>query len=406
VGGHDAVLSDTQVDSEGKYRWLTAAGKAESGGALVAAPTNWQPLQPNNQDDADGMEVSSSLDFKWAMAPVSRTQAYVIEYPVTDPNDNDSDGDDYGDGYELANYTNPKDITSFPTYTLTLAGEGTVKDGTYTSGTFGTAGNFGHPKTLTLTLPQVPLYTKAPLTATPAPGYQFDSWTGDASGTTTPLDLVMNGNKTVGATFKRDTRDTDSDGLTNYQELVTYNTNPNSQDSDSDGLTDYEELLVYGTNPNPGSLTSNDFDGDELTDFAEVKTHKTNPTLPDTDGDGLTDKQEIDGVNGFKSNPLRIDSDGDLVSDKDEVNATPATDPNDPSKYPTGSGITPLASLHALPVQLGGDKKVSIDESFAPFGHRPDHGQLPRSLHSADLLCVYGEIIAEHARAFLGCDFA
>lgn len=39
------------------------------------------------------------------------------------------------------------------------------------------------------------------LTATPAEGYQFDSWSGDGTGSQNPLTLVMNGNKTVQANF-------------------------------------------------------------------------------------------------------------------------------------------------------------------------------------------------------------
>ncbi|TCO07460.1 pectate lyase family protein [Natronoflexus pectinivorans] len=39
------------------------------------------------------------------------------------------------------------------------------------------------------------------ITATPASGWQFDGWSGDASGTDNPLTLVMNSNKSVTATF-------------------------------------------------------------------------------------------------------------------------------------------------------------------------------------------------------------
>ncbi|WP_439882672.1 InlB B-repeat-containing protein [Pontibacter sp. MBLB2868] len=39
------------------------------------------------------------------------------------------------------------------------------------------------------------------LTATPASGYEFSGWSGDASGTTNPLTVTMNSNKTVTATF-------------------------------------------------------------------------------------------------------------------------------------------------------------------------------------------------------------
>ena len=43
------------------------------------------------------------------------------------------------------------------------------------------------------------------LTATPDVGYVFAGWTGDASGTVTPLTLTMDGDKTVGASFIEET---------------------------------------------------------------------------------------------------------------------------------------------------------------------------------------------------------
>jgi hypothetical protein len=58
-------------------------------------------------------------------------------------------------------------------------------------------------------------------------------------------------------------------------------------DSDSDGLSDYEELLA-GTDSNKA-----DSDGDGLSDFAEVRTHKSNPLTTDTDGDGYSDGIEV-----------------------------------------------------------------------------------------------------------------
>ena len=45
--------------------------------------------------------------------------------------------------------------------------------------------------------------TTATLTAVPAAGYAFTGWTGAASGTANPLSLLMNGDKTIGATFTR-----------------------------------------------------------------------------------------------------------------------------------------------------------------------------------------------------------
>ena len=58
-------------------------------------------------------------------------------------------------------------------------------------------------------------------------------------------------------------------------------------DSDCDRLTDDEERML-GTNPyNP------DTDGDGLTDYQEVRIYFTNPLNPDTDGDGINDFEEV-----------------------------------------------------------------------------------------------------------------
>ena len=58
-------------------------------------------------------------------------------------------------------------------------------------------------------------------------------------------------------------------------------------DSDGDGLTDEEEVTL-GTDPNNA-----DTDGDSLTDGTEV-TLGTDPTLSDTDGDGFIDSEEVE----------------------------------------------------------------------------------------------------------------
>lgn len=74
-------------------------------------------------------------------------------------------------------------------------------------------------------------------------------------------------------------------------------------DTDGDGLTNTQEV-VYGTNPaNP------DTDGDGLTDWKEVNVHNTNPLRPDTDGDGLTDGEE---VNIYGTDP-NVSNKGDLA---------------------------------------------------------------------------------------------
>ena len=165
--------------------------------------------------------------------------------------------------------------------------------------------------------------TPATLTATPNPGYRFTGWTGDATGTDNPLSILMDADKTVGASFTPDTNDTDDDGWTNYEEIVTHGTDPalpdtdgdNVKDSmdafpldpsetldtdrdgigdnadledDGDGLPDVDELTVYGTNPKRA-----DSDGDGLNDKAEIEIHLTNPMDSDHDDDGLTDGAEF-----------------------------------------------------------------------------------------------------------------
>jgi hypothetical protein len=84
------------------------------------------------------------------------------------------------------------------------------------------------------------------ITATGNPGYLFADWGGDASGSTNPLSVVMNANKTITANFIPDTNDHDGDGLTNYQEIVDYHSDPQLADTDGDGFPDgYEASLGF-----------------------------------------------------------------------------------------------------------------------------------------------------------------
>jgi hypothetical protein len=47
-----------------------------------------------------------------------------------------------------------------------------------------------------------------------------------------------------------ETSDNDADGLLDYMELITYNTDPNDSDSDDDGFSDGDEVTIHGTDPN------------------------------------------------------------------------------------------------------------------------------------------------------------
>ena len=114
-------------------------------------------------------------------------------------------------------------------------------------------------------------------------------------------------------------RDSDGDGISDFDEMNVYNTDPLSPDSDSDGLSDNDEITEYGTDP-----LNADSDGDGLSDGDEVNVYNTDPLNTDTDGDALTDGTE---VNETSTDPLNPDSDGDTLTDGDEVN-TYGTDPN------------------------------------------------------------------------------
>jgi hypothetical protein len=122
----------------------------------------------------------------------------------------------------------------------------------------------------------------------------------------------MDSDKTVGATFVQDTRDPDSDGLTNYQEIIVRLTNPNVGDSDNDGVNDGQEV-ADSSNP----LIA-DTDGDELNDGQE-KTLGTNPLVTDTDGDSYSDSYEVNNDADPKANTsfptfsLTLDNNGTVT---------------------------------------------------------------------------------------------
>lgn len=93
--------------------------------------------------------------------------------------------------------------------------------------------------------------------------------------------------------------DSDGDGLTDWEEINIYGTDPFNPDTDGDGLTDWEEIMIYGTDPlNP------DTDYDLLSDGDEIFIYKTDPLNPDTDGGGVSDGHEVlyDGTDPL--NPL------------------------------------------------------------------------------------------------------
>ena len=184
-------------------------------------------------------------------------------------------------------------------------------------------------------------------------------------------------------TWPSATMDPDGDNLTNIEEYH-HNTNPNMFDTDSDTLSDYDEVYVYGTNAtnpdndNDGILDGweilygfnisdpsdalSDPDGDNLTNIGEF-CHDTDPLVKDTDGDGMWDGWEVvyhldpnnssdaqqdfdkDGITNYweflnKTNPLSDDTDGDGMWDGWEIehNFDPLS--NDSYMDPDGDNLT------------------------------------------------------------------
>ena len=115
-----------------------------------------------------------------------------------------------------------------------------------------------------------------------------------------------------------------------------YGTDPANRDSDGDGLSDGEEVYTWQTDPfHP------DTDRDGLPDGLEIE-HSLDPLNPDTDGDGMPDGWEVtyqlapsdpadawqdadsDGLPNLAefragTNPRLADTDGDRVSDGEET---------------------------------------------------------------------------------------
>ena len=111
--------------------------------------------------------------------------------------------------------------------------------------------------------------------------------------------------------------DTDGDGLSDVREDQ-LGTDPLKPDSDGDTLTDGNEVDDLGTDPSEA-----DTDGDGYADNEEVDFGSDPKTDGDGDSDGLTDSEEF----AANTNPAEPDTDGDTITDGDEVEADPSTDP-------------------------------------------------------------------------------
>ncbi len=120
--------------------------------------------------------------------------------------------------------------------------------------------------------------------------------------------------------------DTDGDALTDGDEIDIHASDPLVADSSDDGIPD-GWLVFFGLDPNVDhALLDPDVDG--MTTLAEYEYSRDrfgvgfdpgiglDPTNPDTDGDTLTDGDE---VNQWATDPLDVDTDDDDFLDQEEV---------------------------------------------------------------------------------------
>ena len=69
-------------------------------------------------------------------------------------------------------------------------------------------------------------------------------------------------------------KDSDQDGLTDYEEVEEYGTDPLDEDTDDGGIGDGAEVLRDGTDPRDESDDLLDTDGDGLTDGKKNYRHR------------------------------------------------------------------------------------------------------------------------------------
>ena len=157
--------------------------------------------------------------------------------------------------------------------------------------------------------------------------------------------------------------DSDEDGLPDFVEKQ-IGTDINNEDTDSDGLTDYQEYYILGTDPLVyDSVTEGvsdadaDSDDDGLSNIKEFELG-TKPFNPDTDNDGLTDGDE---VNIYGTDPLKYDTDDDGISDGDEVAL--GTDP----LSPTTDGIADTERTFVQTIDADDEILEDINTEYNPY---------------------------------------
>lgn len=158
--------------------------------------------------------------------------------------------------------------------------------------------------------------------------------------------------------------DCDGDSLSNGDEL-TNSTDPFDDDTDGDGVSDYDEV-----NGMPATDPLDPCDPSQDPGYAAYDSTSTTWKMADCDMDGLTNGVE----DSLGTDPYLDDTDGDGVSDYDEVNNMPATDPTDPcdpvaaegsSSYISTNPVWQMADCDGDGVD-NGTEDTNMTDPFAP----------------------------------------
>ena len=218
-----------------------------------------------------------------------------------------------------------------------------------------------------------------------------------------------------------DDTDTDGDGLSNYLEIYKTGTDPllidsnndglndGDEDADGDGLTNIQEIEL-GTD-----ISKRDTDADGLSDYEEVFTYHTDPCEFDTDNDGLGDGDEIYlGLNPLvaKTDGATLDSEREFTQElsDDNFSSELLSADNDaiPSLILTASGninnivrvistdsndFSDSRAIVGTAIDIQGD---NIDNGILSFALNDDGTSILRILGTNDefntnLICKYNE---------------